>query len=156
MFTISFSLAQKRLNWSDFFKKNIYFKNLVQNLGCWRCLMESILDTLLQLVNPRQLHFLPGISGSWACRSFIPRGFQVERPGTLPHKGRGKLLPLDFSVSVCSVEVDLIGERMTGPTFGAILIECRCCKNYWRVPWMASGHWQKHTGFEYWIEMNWI
>ena len=30
---------------------------------------------------------------------------------------------LDFSVSVCSVEVDLIGERMTGPTFGAMLIE---------------------------------
>lgn len=40
---------------------------------------------------------LPGISGSWAWRSFIPRGFQVERPGTLPHKGRGKLLPFGFS-----------------------------------------------------------
>lgn len=45
-------------------KKNIYFKNLVQNLGCWRCLMESILDTPFATCKSRQLHFLPGISGS--------------------------------------------------------------------------------------------
>ena len=109
-------------------KKNIYFK-----LGTEPWMLEmpdpSILDTFCNCTS-RHLPSLPGISGSWACRSFIPRGFQVERSGTLPHKGRGKLLPLGFFWR-CVGWSDLIGERMTGPTFGAILIECRCCKNYW-------------------------
>lgn len=86
--------------------------------------MESILDTLLQLVNPRQLPSLFQASQAAELGDLLSQEDSKLRDLELYRtREEASCCRLDFLKLFFFVEVDLIGERMTGPTFGAMLIE---------------------------------